>query len=199
MQFSSQSVCALCCLIILGGCAPPRSSDFRPFGNGENWIVKQDLVYQIGDTNATIVVPAGFVTDFASIPPPLGVFGLSPVGQYGRAAVIHDYLYWTQVCAKDQADNLLLVAMKESDVGWFKEHVVHLGVSWFGGFAWRGNAKERDEGLLRIVPEGYRDPPDPNMSWKEYRKKLVETDHLKDPSFEANPPYCVYGDSTKVP
>ena len=40
------------------------------------------------------------MTDYASIPSVLWSFGLSPHGLYSRAAVIHDYLYWTQLCTR---------------------------------------------------------------------------------------------------
>jgi hypothetical protein len=39
-----------------------------------------------------VVIPVGFVTDFASIPKILWNI-LPPVGTYGKAAVVHDYLY----------------------------------------------------------------------------------------------------------
>ena len=44
-----------------------------------------------------ITVPTGALTDGASIPRPLWSI-LSPRGPYGRAAVIHDYLYSPQSC-----------------------------------------------------------------------------------------------------
>lgn len=42
-----------------------------------------------------IAVPAGFVTDFASVP--WGFWNLEPpLGEAGRAALVHDYLYATK-------------------------------------------------------------------------------------------------------
>jgi hypothetical protein len=61
--------------------------------DGRKWKVTQDFAYWLTDNVAcTIVVPAGFVTDFASIPR-LFWDVLPPTGKYGKAAVIHDYLY----------------------------------------------------------------------------------------------------------
>ncbi len=40
----------------------------------------------------TLVVPRGFITDFASVPAALQCI-LSKTGRYGKAAVIHDYIY----------------------------------------------------------------------------------------------------------
>lgn len=53
-----------------------------------------DLIYDVGayeNPVATITVPSGFVTDFASIPWPLDLI-FKPNGDYARAAVIHDFL-----------------------------------------------------------------------------------------------------------
>lgn len=37
-------------------------------------------------------IPAGFITDFASVPKPLQIL-ISKTGKHGKAAVLHDYLY----------------------------------------------------------------------------------------------------------
>jgi hypothetical protein len=174
--------------------APP-SPTVRPFGNNAEWIVVEDMRYTLGTTSVKIVVPKGFVTDFASIPQVLWSFGLTPHGQYSRAAVVHDYLYWSQGCNRDQADRLLVIAMKESNVGWFDEWAVYSGVSGFGSSAWNANAKERSDGLPRVIPDKYLCPADPNMSWREYRDFLYR-EGVRDPDFDPNPEYCEYGDST---
>ncbi|TCJ15227.1 DUF1353 domain-containing protein [Parasulfuritortus cantonensis] len=176
----------------------PEAPVVRPFGDNAEWITIEDMEYRIGTTNEKIVVPKGFVTDFASIPKPLWSFGLSPHGQYGRAAVIHDFLYWTQGCSRVQSDRLLLIAMKESKVGSFDELAIFAGVSAGGESAWANNAKERSAHLPRIVPEKFLRPGDPNMNWKDYRKMLVAKG-VRDPQFEANPSYCKFGNSTDVP
>lgn len=178
--------------------APPKSPLVRPFGNNNFWILTEDMTYVIGKTNERIVVPKGFVTDFASIPPLFVLMGLTPQNQYSRAAVIHDYLYWSQGCTKDQADRLLVIAMKESRVGKSDEFVVYQGVKIGGGKAWEENKAERKSGFPRIIPEKYLHPNDPNMNWPEYRKMLFNNG-VEDPTFEQNPSYCAYGNSTNVP
>ena len=111
--------------------APP-SPTVRPFGNNKEWALTEEMIYVVGNTDARIVVPKGFVTDFASIPQSLWSFGLSPHGQYSRAAVVHDFLYWAQPCTREQADRLLVIAMKESRVGTFDEWAIYSGVAGFG-------------------------------------------------------------------
>ena len=184
--------------LILASCAAPPSPSLRTFGDQRAWILLEDMDYVIGRTDTPIVVPRGFVTDFASIPQAFWSLGLTPHGKYGRAAIVHDYLYWSQGCTRDQADRLMVIAMKESNVGWFDENAIYLGVHNGGKSAWEGNAKERLAGLPRIVPESYLRPEDPNMNWPEYRKILV-ANQVKDPPFAENPPYCKYGNSKEVP
>ena len=68
------------------------------------------------ETYEAVNVPTGFVTDFASIP---RVFWsvLRPDGEYAYAAVVHDYLYWTQTRSREEADQILKMAMEDFDVG----------------------------------------------------------------------------------
>jgi hypothetical protein len=176
----------------------PPSPLVRAFGDNKFWIVVEDMVYVIGSTNESIVVPKGFVTDFASIPQGLWSLGLTPHGQYSRAAVVHDYLYWSQGCSRAQADRLLVIAMKGSSVSVFDEFLVYQGVDKGGAAPWKANAQQRRAGLPRIVPDNYLRPADPNTNWPSYRQVLVNQG-IKDPPFEEHPKYCAYGDSTTVP
>lgn len=200
----NRRTCLLCllvsslCAAFVPSCAPPPSPAVRAFGDNRFWIAVEDMEWFIGSTHERIVVPKGFVTDFASIPQGLWSIGLSPHGQYSRAALVHDYLYWSQGCTRDQADRLMVVAMKESNVGGFDEYIVYQGVHHAGEGAWNNNAREREAGLPRVVPEEYLRPADPNVKWPAYRTMLVQ-EGVKDPPFEQSPSYCSYGDSTTVP
>jgi hypothetical protein len=185
-------------LFLLNACQAPPSPSIRAFGDNKDWIVLEDMTYVIGASRDTIIVPQGFVTDFASIPQPLLSMGLSPMGKYSRAAIVHDYLYWSQGCTREQADRLLLIAMKESNVGAFDQRVVYQGVNLGGQRAWNANNAEHQRGLPRVVPGPYQRPTDPNVTWPVYRKMLVDN-RVKDPVFPKNPSYCRHGDSTNVP
>ena len=57
--------------------------------------------------NSIVEAPAGFITDFASVPKwiPLAYALFKDAGQ--PAAVIHDYLYQTQLVARPLADQVL--------------------------------------------------------------------------------------------
>lgn len=181
---------------------PPSSPSVVAFGNNKAWFVyKEDMPYKIGKTKDKIVVPSGFVTDYASIPELFWLFDLSPHEQYSRAAIIHDYLYWSQVCTQEQADRLMFIAMQESKVGWLRRWLVYGAVKLFGGSSWDDNTKELQAGLPRILPwdyQQYQRMVKPNIHWEDLRKKLVE-EGIKDPLFDKNPSYCKYGNSKEVP
>jgi len=86
-----------------------------PFGDGQASVLTGNLQYQVLQTTFVVVVPAGFVTDFASTPRALWSV-IPPTGRYQLAAVVHDFLYWDQGCTREQADAIFRVAMAESNV-----------------------------------------------------------------------------------
>lgn len=179
--------------------APPNQP-LLAFGDQRDWIVLAPVEYVIGDTDQKIVVPAGFVTDLASIPPKLWgpPLYLTPTGQYGRAAIIHDYLYWSQKCARDQADRLLVLAMKESEVGGFDEFAIYEGVHLGGKGAWAADKSERQKGRVRTLAPQWRHPSDPNQHWPEYQAQIM-AQGAKELNFPDDGSYCHYGDTTEVP
>lgn len=85
------------------------------FIDGRTWRVTAPFDYRLGalDSLESVRVPLGFITDFASIP--RGLWNLMPpIGLYGKAAVIHDWLYQHQLVTIDPA-NCRLVNRGEAD------------------------------------------------------------------------------------
>ena len=64
-------------------------------GDSKYYRLLEGFEYHVGEypSNEVIVVPKGFITDFASSPKILWPI-LPPRGEYGKAAVIHDYCYF---------------------------------------------------------------------------------------------------------
>ena len=89
-----------------------------------------------------VQVPAGFVTDFASIPRPLWAV-YPPDGRWAQASVVHDVCYRQQWCTRALADALFLEAMKASRVPPHRRWIMYAALRLFGGFAWRANARRR--------------------------------------------------------
>ncbi|MBL8444792.1 MAG: DUF1353 domain-containing protein [Zoogloeaceae bacterium] len=109
----------------------------QPIGS-RDWVLMAPLVYHT--TRGAIEVPAGFITDLASIP---RVFWpLVPVnGRHRAAAILHDFLYVTQPGTRAEADALFLEAMHVSGVRWSQRKVMHAAVRLGGGLAWAANLR----------------------------------------------------------
>lgn len=110
------------------------------------WKLLEEFDYFIGavDSGESVSVPAGTVTDFASIPRPLWNI-LPPWGKYGKAAVIHDFMYSQHQITSNgkqvdierkQADDIFLEAMKVLGVGTVTRYVMYYAVRVFGHRPW---------------------------------------------------------------
>lgn len=81
------------------------------------WILFNDLEY-VGETE-TWTVPAGYVTDFASVPRAL-IWLVRPYGAYTRAAVLHDYLITDEIPRRSitsrDVDGVFRRVMREAGV-----------------------------------------------------------------------------------
>lgn len=114
--------------------------------HGRTWVLYQSFVWCGPASNPVCYeVPAGFSTDFASIPPPIR-WVLSPthalISDYGRAAVIHDFLYRTGAQAqppitRKQADQVFYEAMLCENVLWPTRFLMWAAVRLFGWTAYR--------------------------------------------------------------
>lgn len=107
------------------------------------------LVYPLAyesDRIGSFVVPAGFKTDFASIPRVLWNL-LPPVGRYDAAAVLHDYLYQRPSGApkvtRSIADHVLLEAMDTLRVILPARVAIFAGVRLGGWLVWN-NYRRKD-------------------------------------------------------
>lgn len=84
-----------------------------PLADGRMWQIVGRFEYCVGSLERpryVISVPNGFCTDFATIPRALwSIF--PPTGQWGKAAVIHDYCYENAIRTRRWADNVFYEAM----------------------------------------------------------------------------------------
>lgn len=91
----------------------------------------------------TIIVPVGYITDFASVPRLFWTFGIDPFGKPARAAIIHDWLYSTAggnkvpPYTKAEADRIFYEAMGVLKVNGFKRWLMFQGVKYGGKGAWK--------------------------------------------------------------
>ena len=119
------------------------------------------------DKFTRVDVPIGFVTDFASIPRPFYSI-LRPDGDYSYAAVIHDYLYWTQARTRDEADEVFKFAMQDFAIDPSTIATIYHAVRIFGGRAWTENAKAKTLGEKRILAKM---PDDPRITWEQWKMR----------------------------
>lgn len=121
--------------------ADPRFLDplVLEYINGREWKVVHEFVYRTDIYRINpIHVQAGFITDFASVPKLLWNV-MPPTGMYGKAAVVHDYLYRTLgIATRGEADNVFLEAMAALGVSKFIRLTMFWGVRVFGGRAYKG-------------------------------------------------------------
>jgi hypothetical protein len=118
------------------------------------------------DSNlASFTVPRGFVTDLASIP---RVFWsvLRPDGNYAYAAILHDYLYWTQTRPRKVADDIIRRSMLDFHVDPKSVAVIYEGVRLGGQSSWDQNAKLRASGEKRFLRSF---PDDPAITWAQWK------------------------------
>lgn len=154
MDLTGMSRFGIALLFFLAACAAPSPPVDARLADGV-FVITHPLRYQIKNTPHEIVVPAGFLTDLASIPRALWWFE-SPIDRSMAGAIIHDYLYWDQTCSKDEADAVLFVAMRESGVSTFKTDAVYTAVRTpIGQGAFDNNTEARKKGERRYLSRGY--------------------------------------------
>lgn len=108
--------------------------------DGVNVVVLEPFTYHDPDGKAW-TVPAGTVSDGASIPRPLWTLIGSPLtGKYRRIALVHDYLYRSQVTTKDVADRVLLDGMRCDGCDEQLANTIYEGVHLGGMPSWNADA-----------------------------------------------------------
>ena len=134
--------------------------------DGKHWRLDSEYDYCVGEEGSgeCIHVPAGFITDMASVP---RIFWniYPPFGLYGKAAILHDYLY--SVCGRTPSEKdkngltfYLIYTRAECDAI-FKEAMGVLNCSWHC----RGNI------YTGVRLGGW-------ITWANYKKKLERAEKI---------------------
>jgi len=85
------------------------------------------------------IVPDQFVTDFASVPRIFWTLIPPATGRHVRGAVLHDWLYYTGLVSKLEADQIFYDALIQTGVPKIKAYTMYASVKWFAGFAWKNH------------------------------------------------------------
>ena len=98
---------------------------------GRVYILTESFCYYREDkSKKDIIVPKGFMTDFASTPRILWSV-LPPFGRYAKCAVLHDYLceeFHKGKCNRNEADRIFLESMEAISIPFFTKWSLYLGV-----------------------------------------------------------------------
>ena len=175
----------------------PPAPFVRAFADGTHWMLGSPLVHQIGKHEAfVVVVPRGFITDFASVPQPLRAIRdlLPSTARYGIPALVHDYLYWRQDCTREQADNIMEIAMKDAGVSVIERRLVYEGLRQFGQSSWDENRRARQSGRIKTVGAPYDQIP-LTGTWAEYREWLRSVNAGEGIEYPVPQSVCAFADS----
>jgi hypothetical protein len=105
---------------------------------GKNlWKVYKEFDYHVGSypSNEVIKVPAGFITNFASVPRWLWPV-ISPIDDHGKAAVVHDYCYEVRYASKKRCDDIFHEALLVLGVSEYKAALMYWSVRWLAWWHW---------------------------------------------------------------
>lgn len=132
------------------------------------WGLQRDLAYRTGNSDDKVLVPAGFVTDLASIPRWCWTI-LPPDGQWVKAAIVHDFLYATSGTAhwkrrfdgrtradpytRKEVDGIFCEALKNRGVDTVRRSILWSAVRLGGANGWglddsRQPASDIDEAFI---------------------------------------------------
>lgn len=85
-----------------------------------------------------VTIPAGFQTDFATVPAIVSPF-IQKMGKHSKASVLHDYLYTVpQFRTRLECDQIFRDAMKVSGVSMAKRNAIYYAVRMFGASHFKG-------------------------------------------------------------
>lgn len=99
---------------------------------GALWVVRKSLRYLSDIELHSVKVPAGFLTDFASIPQIFWNLVAPSDPEYSAAAIVHDKLYATHEVEKVTADSIFLEAMAVTGTPRWKRNLIWSAVHCFG-------------------------------------------------------------------
>ncbi|RUM58267.1 MAG: hypothetical protein DSY59_04290 [Persephonella sp.] len=99
-----------------------------------------DIVKLFGESKLTNYIydffSMGFRTDFASIPRILYPL-IKDRDKFNKAAVVHDWLYYSQQFDRKTSDRIFLEAMEVVGISLWKRYLFYLVVRIFGWIRWK--------------------------------------------------------------
>jgi hypothetical protein len=120
-----------------------RHTDGSTDGRG-TWMLLAPLKYCSDELYQLITVPAGFITDFASVPRiPVAFLLTADAGH--AAAVIHDWAYTTHFVSRAKSDALFREALRSSGEPAWRVWLMWLGVRIGGSRPYESAGQRQSE------------------------------------------------------
>lgn len=119
--------------------------------NGSDWITLTHIQVRMAD-RSILTIPAGFKTNFGSIPRPVRSF-LNRMGKSLRAFVVHDWIYSSNCGLKlnqRECDEILYILGREDGESWIDAQAINKGLL-LGGWACFDKSKVRVEPVAESV------------------------------------------------
>lgn len=125
------------------------------FNKGRRIRLLEPFIYQDEEEGHIITIPAGFESDYNSVPP--GLWNIFPPWEYPEAAVVHDWLYkHPQGLYKPASEDSITLSRREVDdihrrildllgASFLKRQAMWLGIRAGGKWAW--NRRRHDVSL----------------------------------------------------
>jgi uncharacterized protein DUF1353 len=122
------------------------------------WVVERGFKYEDRYKKIVVVVPPGFITDFASTPRVLWDLMPPDAYEYSAAAIVHDRLYETHEKTRSEADAIFYDAMQLHGTGRVKRYLMWLAVRLGGKQAYLTGPTRQIE-RLRAGIHGHEHEP----------------------------------------
>ncbi|MDW6005423.1 DUF1353 domain-containing protein [Vibrio mangrovi] len=128
---------------------------------------KLDEAYEVAEDfgvvhqEQAIWVPKFFQYDGASIPSAAyGIIGTPFNPRFMKAAVVHDWLYYTHMLSRSDADQLFYELLRESGVRKIKAVLMREAVEGFGHFYWDNDEDDTEylSELAGMIQNDGREP-----------------------------------------
>ncbi len=96
------------------------------------WVLDSPLIYE-SDIVGRVEVPAGFETDFASVPRWIPIVSNALLGKAHRESCLHDFAYRIDAnISFDDANEVFLEAMESRNKPFYVRWPMYKAVCWFG-------------------------------------------------------------------
>lgn len=124
----------------------PPKIPLRMLDDGQHFELGEDITVNIGSPTCplNVEIPAGYITDLASIPPEVGIFGFEKLGRHSYAAIVHDWLYDRQA-GYELANAALYSMLKQLGVSNFTAAIFAFCVQSGGKSRYKKAGKELAE------------------------------------------------------